>query len=95
MEVRKSSTAKNCVELCRKIHTHPMEGHWKIARGGEGGLRSQNFRSKLKYEAKRKFNQGDRAGGYKTLNLSWGHSYSLIKKYYTELSTEHHSQQGR
>ena len=29
----------------QKIHTHPMEGHWKFL--GGGGLKSQNFRSKV------------------------------------------------
>jgi len=28
-----------------KIHTHPMEGQWKFQ--GGGGLKRQNFRSKV------------------------------------------------
>ena len=32
--------------VAEKIHTHPMEGHWKFL--GEGGLKTQNFRSKMK-----------------------------------------------
>ena len=37
-------TASECV-VPEKIHTHSMEGHWKFL--GGGGLKSQNFRSKV------------------------------------------------
>jgi len=29
-----------------KIHTHPMEGHWKFL--GGGGLKSQNYKQSMK-----------------------------------------------
>ena len=37
------------VQLCgsRKNHNHPMEGHRKFLGDGVGGLKSQNFRSKV------------------------------------------------
>ena len=39
-----------------KIHTHPMEGHWKFLGGGEGVLKVKIL--KAKYEAKLEFPGG-------------------------------------
>ena len=31
----------------KDMMTHPKESHWKFLGGGGGGLKSQNFRSKV------------------------------------------------
>ena len=56
----------NCV-VPEKIHTHPMEGHWKFL--GGGGVLKTKFVEAL-YENKLEFPGGE--GGCKTKNLPWG-----------------------
>ena len=45
--IKKNGKVHNYVQcaVTEKIHTHPMEDHWKFL--GGGGLKSQNFRSKV------------------------------------------------
>ena len=56
----------SCVVLV-KIHTHPMEGHWKFL--GGGGIFIAEFLEAM-YENKPEFPEGE--GGCKTNNLPWG-----------------------
>ena len=51
-----------------KIHTHPMEGHWKFLWGG--GVLKAKFLEEM-YENKLEF-PGGGGGGCKTKNLPWG-----------------------
>ena len=62
----------------KKIHTHPMEGHWKFL-GGGGVLKAKFFEEM--YENKLEFPGG--RGGAKQKNLLWG-EYG----YYLELHNE-------
>ena len=62
-----------------KIHTHPMEGHWKFL--GEGGLKSQNFRNKVL--AKLEF-PGGRGRGCKAKKLPWGELYGYLLELHNE-----------
>ena len=52
-----------------KIHTHPMEGHWKFLGGGREALEAKILEAK--YEAKLEFPEG-RGGGVQNKNLPWG-----------------------
>ena len=53
--------------VSEKIHTHPMEGHWKFLGGGGG---SEVIILEPKYETKLEFFFGG-GGGCKTKNLLW------------------------
>ena len=60
----------NCV-VPEKIHTHPMEGHWKFLGGGRGVLKAKFLEEK--YENKPEFPGGiGGGGGCKAKSLLWG-----------------------
>ena len=66
MQIKYELISIKAVRMCcsRKIHTHPMEGHWNIPRGGGGGFLKVKI-LEAKYEAK------PGGGGCKATNLLW------------------------
>ena len=53
-----------------KIHTHPMEGHWKFLGGRRGGLKASKLLEEM-YENKLGF-PGGMGVGVQNKNLPWG-----------------------
>ena len=63
-----NDTIINDCAVPEKIHTHPMEGHWKFLRG-RGVLKVKILEAK--YEAELEF-PGRAGGGMQNKNLLWG-----------------------
>ena len=59
-----------------KIHTHPMEGHWKFL-GGGGGVLKAKFLEEI-YENKLEFPEGGRRGGAFNKKPSVGGSMDIF-----------------
>ena len=54
-----------------KIHTHPMEGHWKFLGGGREAVLKAKFVEEM-YENKLELPGGGKGGWCKTNNFPWG-----------------------
>ena len=72
---------ENCV-VPEKIHTHPMEGHWKFLGGGEVLKAKCLDRSNLW-----KWTGISGGGGGQNKNLPWGGSMDISRNYTFDITS--------